>query len=197
MEHSHNHRPHRHPGNSRDECLLGTMVLNLIIPADQIYGGTVSGSMALISDALHNLSDFTSVAISYTALRLGRQKPTMQQTFGYKRFEVFAALFNVALLYVVGFFIALENWQRFQHSRPVEEIHHLHVWVSAESVALTAHIVVPDQMRSNIDGLSEAVRRLLREKFRIDHPILQFEARRHNDTGLLCRMEAGGTMDCR
>jgi cobalt-zinc-cadmium efflux system protein len=310
MEHSHNHH---HPGNTWDKRLMGTMVLNLIIPAVQIYGGIISGSMALISDALHNLSDFTSVAISYTALRLGRQKPTMQQTFGYKRLEVFAALLNVALLYGVGFFIALENWQRFQHPRPieghiviimaafaflgnmlstlmlrsgakenmnirsaflhmltdtltslvvailgvvwlykpwywldpvaswlivaliiyggwgilksalmilmnatpehiniedirqsvegidgVEEIHHLHVWnVSAESVALAAHIIVPDQMLSNIDGLSEAIRRLLHDKFRIDHPILQFETRRHDDTSLLCRMEAGGTMDCR
>jgi cobalt-zinc-cadmium efflux system protein len=311
MEHSHNH--HHHPGNSWDKRLMGTMVLNLIIPAVQIYGGIVSGSMALISDALHNLSDFTSVAISYTALRLGRHKPTMQQTFGYKRVEVFAALLNVALLYGVGFFIALENWQRIHHPRPidghiviimaafaflanmlstlmlrsgakenmnirsaflhmltdtlmslivailgivwlykpwywldpvaswlivaliiyggwgilkrtllilmnatpehidiedirrsvegidgVEEIHHLHVWnVSAESVALAAHVIVPDQMLSSIDSLSETIRRLLHEKFRIDHPILQFETRRHDDTSLLCRMEAGGTMDCR
>jgi cobalt-zinc-cadmium efflux system protein len=302
MVHNHNHDHHRE--DTWGKRLVATMILNLIIPAIQIYGGLISGSMALISDALHNLSDFTSVAISYMALRLGRQKPTVQQTFGYKRVEVLAAVLNVALLYGVGFFIALENWQRFTHPRPidghiviimaafaflanmlstlmlragakeninirsaflhmltdaltsllvailgviwlykpwywldpivswlivaliaysgwgilksamvilmnatpenidiedirqsveqvagVEEIHHLHVWnVSAESVALAAHVIVPDQMLSNIDELSEKIRFLLHDKFRIDHPILQFETRKHDDTSLLCRM---------
>jgi len=312
MVHNHKH-DHHHSESSWGKRLVVTMVLNLIIPAVQIYGGLVSGSMALISDALHNLSDFTSVAISYMALRLGRQKPTVQQTFGYKRVEVLAAVLNVALLYGVGFFIALENWRRFTHPRPieghiviimaafaflanmlsalmlragakeninirsaflhmltdalmsllvailgviwlykpwywldpvaswlivalivysgwgilkssmvilmnatpehidiedirraveqvagVEEIHHLHVWnVSAESVALAAHVIVPDQMLSNIDELSEKIRLLLHDKFRIDHPILQFETRKHDDMSLLCRMEPDGKMDCR
>ncbi|HBI47222.1 MAG TPA: cation transporter, partial [Smithella sp.] len=44
------------------------MIMNLIIPAVQIYGGIISGSMALISDALHNLSDFIALIINYAAL---------------------------------------------------------------------------------------------------------------------------------
>ncbi|MDD5171134.1 MAG: cation transporter, partial [Syntrophales bacterium] len=75
------------------------MVMNLIIPVVQIYGGIISGSMALISNALHNLSDHTSVAVSYAALRMGQRGPSPTQTFGYKRVEVFAALINIALLY--------------------------------------------------------------------------------------------------
>ena len=96
------------------------MVLNLIIPAVQIAGGIVSGSMALFSDALHNLGDFASVFISYVALRLGRRSPTPQQTFGYRRAEVFATLVNVALLYGVGFFIAIEAGKRLFHPEPIQ-----------------------------------------------------------------------------
>ena len=97
-----------------------TMVMNFIIPLIQIYGGLVTGSMALISDALHNMGDFTSLVISYMALRMGRRGPTREQTFGYKRIEVFAAVFNVALLYGVALFIAFEGWRRLYHPQPIK-----------------------------------------------------------------------------
>ena len=100
--------------------LIATMVMNLIIPAVQIYGGIVSGSMALISDALHNLSDFTSVLISYSALRIGQREPTLRHTFGYKRLEVFAAVFNVALLFGAGLYITVEGWHRLRNPQPIQ-----------------------------------------------------------------------------
>src|SRR5512137_2354076 len=108
--------------------LITTMVMNLIIPAVQIYGGILSGSMALISDALHNLSDFTSVLISYSALRIGQREPTLKHTFGYKRMEVFAAVFNVALLFGAGIYIALEGWNRLCNPLPIQG--HLVIWIA-------------------------------------------------------------------
>jgi cation diffusion facilitator family transporter len=72
------------------------MVMNLIIPVIQIYGGIISGSMALIIDALHNLNDFISLMINYAALLIGRREPTYTHTFGYKRVEIFATLISVA-----------------------------------------------------------------------------------------------------
>ena len=72
--HEHNH--HEHAEASWGKRLIVSMFMNLIIPAVQIYGGIVSGSMALISDALHNLSDFVSLVINYAALLLGRRGPT-------------------------------------------------------------------------------------------------------------------------
>ena len=108
--------------------LVTTMVMNLIIPAVQIYGGIISGSMALISDALHNLSDFTSVLISYSALRIGQREPTLKHTFGYKRLEVFAAVFNVALLFGAGIYIALEGWNRLWNPLPIKG--HLVIWIA-------------------------------------------------------------------
>lgn len=289
--------------------LVATMIMNLLIPAIQVYGGLVAGSMALISDALHNLSDFTSVLISYAALRLGRRGPTLQQTFGYKRLEVLGALLNVALLYGVGFYIAVEGWTRLQHPEPIrgslvvwvaligflgnlvstwllrrgarvnlnmraaflhmltdaltslgvavlglvwifhpwywldplvswiivamilyggwdilkrifiilmnatppgidlqairkeveaidgiEGIHHLHVWnPSSESVALAAHIIVPDQMLSRVDDLAAKVRDVLSCRFGIDHPTLQFETKPYEEAAFLCPHKNEGT----
>lgn len=113
------HHHHHHEGISLGKRLLVTMVLNLLIPVVQFIGGALSGSMALISDAVHNLSDLTSLLISYVALRMGERQPTVTQTFGYKRLEVLAALLNVALLYGAGVFIALEGWQRLWAPKPI------------------------------------------------------------------------------
>jgi cobalt-zinc-cadmium efflux system protein len=95
------------------------MIMNLIIPVVQIYGGIISGSMALISDALHNLSDFIALIINYAALLLGRRGPTYKQTFGYKRVEILATLVSVGLLYGTGFYIAIEAWHRFLNPQPI------------------------------------------------------------------------------
>ena len=100
--------------------LLVTMVMNLIIPAVQIFIGVMAGSIALISDALHNLGDFISVLISYVVLRIGQRGPTLKHTFGYKRLEVFAAVFSVALLYGIGFYIAVEGWKRLQNPQAIQ-----------------------------------------------------------------------------
>jgi cobalt-zinc-cadmium efflux system protein len=293
---------HDHPETSWGRRLIATMIMNLIIPAVQIYGGILSGSMALISDALHNLMDFLSVLISYAALRLGLRGPTLEQTFGYKRLEVLGALLNVALLFGASFYILVESWGRLQDPQPIkaiiviwvaligfaanlistimlragakvnlnmrgaflhmltdaltslgvallgviwlyrpwywldpvvstliivlilysgwdilkealdilmnatppgidlqeikrevealegiEDIHHLHVWsISSGQVALAAHLIVQDQMLCKVDELAARVRDLLSDRFRIQHPILQFETRAYETTGLLC-----------
>jgi len=110
---------HHHKPISWGKRLLVTMIMNLLIPLVQIVGGVLSGSMALISDAVHNLSDFASLLISYVALRMGERQPTVLQTFGYKRLEVLAALLNVTLLYGAAAFIAIEGWQRLLTPQPI------------------------------------------------------------------------------
>jgi cobalt-zinc-cadmium efflux system protein len=115
--HQHNH--HQNNEESWGRRLVASMVMNLIIPVAQIYGGIVSGSMALISDALHNLSDFVSLVINYAALIIGKRGPTEKHTFGYKRVEIFATLISVALLYGAAFYIAAEAWQRLRTPQPI------------------------------------------------------------------------------
>ena len=122
------HHNHNHEEASWGKRLVVSMIMNLIIPVVQIYGGIISGSMALISDALHNLSDFISLVINYAALAIGKRGPSHQQTFGYKRVEIFATLISVGLLYGTGFYIAIEAWHRFVNPQPIAG--QLVIWIA-------------------------------------------------------------------
>ncbi|NLI34187.1 MAG: cation diffusion facilitator family transporter, partial [Deltaproteobacteria bacterium] len=107
-----------HTVNVRDSSgprLLMTLGLNLLIPVVQVMGGIHARSMALISDAAHNFSDFTAVLIAYVANRIGRKGASAENTFGYRRAEVLAASLNVALLVGAAAFIIYEAIHRLHH----------------------------------------------------------------------------------
>lgn len=107
---------HHHAENVEDTSgtrLLITLALNLIIPVIQVIAGVFANSMALISDATHNFSDFMAVLISYIAYRIGKKGATNQNTFGYRRAEIMAALLNVTLLAGACIFILYGAFQRF------------------------------------------------------------------------------------
>lgn len=96
-----------------------TLGLNLLIPVVQVMGGIQARSMALISDAAHNFSDFTAVLIAYVANRIGRKGASAENTFGYRRAEVLAASLNVALLVGAAAFIIYEAIHRLHHPEAV------------------------------------------------------------------------------
>jgi len=109
----HNHSHHHHNKLSSKK-LLFSIILNIFITASQIIGGIISGSLALISDAVHNLSDVISLIISYIANYLtNKKKQTLHQTFGYKRAEIIAAFLNSATLIIIAVFLAIEAVKRF------------------------------------------------------------------------------------
>ncbi len=100
-ENAHHHHHHSHsydPESNTGSRLLITLALNFIIPVAQIIGGLIANSVALISDAVHNFSDFTAILISYIAFRIGQRGATVFNTFGYRRAEIMAAMINVLLL---------------------------------------------------------------------------------------------------
>jgi len=99
--------------------LLITLALNFIIPVVQIAGGLVANSMALISDAIHNLSDFTAILISYIAFRIGRRGASVTSTFGYQRAEIMAALLNVTVLTAASVFIVYGAAQRLMNPEAI------------------------------------------------------------------------------
>ncbi|MBF0230993.1 MAG: cation transporter [Desulfamplus sp.] len=96
--HNHHHSHSYDPEANTGSRLLITLALNFIIPVAQIIGGLIANSVALISDAVHNFSDFTAILISYIAFRIGQRGATVFNTFGYRRAEIMAALINVLLL---------------------------------------------------------------------------------------------------
>lgn len=112
---------HQHEGvkDTSGSRLLLTLVLNLIIPVAQVIGGVYAHSMALISDATHNFSDFVAVLLAYIAHRIGRKRASIQNTFGYKRAEILAAAMNVAILLGASAFIVYGAVNRFYHPQAV------------------------------------------------------------------------------
>lgn len=109
---AHNHS-YSHKVNSTSGRLIITVILNFIITIAQIIGGIISGSLALISDALHNLSDALSMVISYVALRLKRKDSSYNHTFGLKRAEILAAFINSSVLVGISIYLFYEAVVRF------------------------------------------------------------------------------------
>jgi len=106
--------------------------LNLIIPVIQIIAGTYAHSMALISDATHNFSDFTAILISYIAYRIGKKGATPQNTFGYRRVEIMAALLNVMILAGASIFILYGAFKRL--SSPEIVSGEIVIWAAAVGI---------------------------------------------------------------
>jgi len=123
--------------NNKESRLIISAGLNLTTTLAQIIGGIASGSLSLISDALHNLSDTAALVISLFAVRLAKRKNTEAQTFGYKRAEILAALFNACVLVVVSIFLFKEAIARFAHPHPINSV----LMLSVASVGLIANIV--------------------------------------------------------
>lgn len=107
-----------HQVNSKNLAI--TVILNIIITVGELIGGILSGSMALITDAVHNFSDVLALVISYVANRLAKKKPTTQQTYGYRRSEILAAFVNSVTLIVLAFFILYEASSRLFMPREIK-----------------------------------------------------------------------------
>jgi len=126
-----------HKENKKESRLIISAGLNFATTVAQIIGGIFSGSLSLISDALHNLSDTVALVISFFAVRLAKRKNTEAQTFGYKRAEILAALFNACALVVISVFLFKEAIARFTHPHPINSI----LMLSVALVGLVANIV--------------------------------------------------------
>ena len=118
MGHDHNH----HGVNTTSGRLIITMLLNFVITIAQIIGGIISGSLALISDALHNFSDGIAVILSYIAIKLKQKDNSHRHTFGLKRAEILAAVINSAVLIVIYFFLFYEAVSRFLEPHKIEAV---------------------------------------------------------------------------
>ena len=106
--------------NSTGSRLIITMLLNFVITIAEIIGGILSGSLSLISDALHNFSDGIAVIISYFAIQLKKKPNTEKHTFGFKRAEILAALINAAALVAISIYLFYESIIRLISPQEVE-----------------------------------------------------------------------------
>jgi cobalt-zinc-cadmium efflux system protein len=103
-----------------DKRLLVAIGVNVLLTVAQIIGGVFAGSLALIADAIHNLSDAAALAIALIARRIARTPADADHTFGHGRAELIGAVFNLSWLIFIGLFLIVEAIKRLLDPQPVE-----------------------------------------------------------------------------
>ena len=121
MGHHHIHGHHHHH-STEGRNLLFTVILNFVITITEFIGGIFSNSLALISDAIHNLSDAVALLITYATVRISKKSSNPQNTFGYKRIQILAALFNSVTLIVICVYLLYEAYFRFFNPEPIKSV---------------------------------------------------------------------------
>ncbi len=133
-----NPKIHKHTVSGKN--LMVSILLNTAITIAQVVGGVVSGSLALISDALHNFSDVLSLLFSLVAHKLSRRKASTSQTFGYKRAELLAAFINASTLLVVAFILIYHALFRLIKPEPIES--NLVIWLALLGILVNGFSVL-------------------------------------------------------
>lgn len=124
MAHSHNHgHGHHHHGEDTTEGRLWISIfLNLVITLAEFIGGIISNSLALLSDALHNLNDTASLGISLVARKISKKEANQDKTFGYKRAEIIGAFINLITLVIIALYLIKEGIERFYNPQPIDGV---------------------------------------------------------------------------
>jgi len=113
------HHHHSTDEGGNKSLLLATL-LNVFITVVEIIGGIMANSLALLSDALHNLSDTIAIFLAYVARKVSQRKSDEKKTFGYKRIEILAAFFNALVLIGISIFLVYEAILRFSDPEPIK-----------------------------------------------------------------------------
>lgn len=120
-----------------EKHLIITMFINFVITIAEIIGGVLAGSLALVSDALHNFSDAVALLISYFAIQLKKKPNTEKHTFGYKRAEILAALVNSAVLVAISIYLFYESVVRLLYPQEIKG----GLMVIVATIGLVANVV--------------------------------------------------------
>ena len=120
-DHGHGGHDHAHDlrGTSRRSLLIALGLISVYVVAE-VVGGILSGSLALIADAGHMLTDAAAILMALIAMWIGERKASVARTFGYYRTEVLAALINVFALWLIGAWVLFEAYHRFKHGSDID-----------------------------------------------------------------------------
>ncbi len=117
MSASHNHAL---PSTRNERSLWIALVLTSSFMVAEVVAGVMTGSLALISDAAHMLTDAAALAIALAAVRIAKRPADASRTYGYHRFEILAAAFNALMLFGVAIYILVEAYGRFRKPAEIE-----------------------------------------------------------------------------
>lgn len=117
-DHDHSAPGHSHVPTSERKMAIAAALTGGFMLAE-VFGGIISGSLALIADAGHMLTDFASLALAWFAIRLSRRPADWRLTYGFDRFSVLAALVNGLSLFAIAIWIVFEAVERFNNPHPI------------------------------------------------------------------------------
>ncbi len=120
--------PGHHHGSGNEKAIGMAALLIGAFMLVEVYGGIISGSLALLADAGHMLADFGSLVLAWCAFRLARRPADWKRTYGFDRFSVLAAFVNSLSLFAIAGWICFEAYKRLND--PVEVIGGLMLWVA-------------------------------------------------------------------
>lgn len=154
MEH-HHHHTHPAPDLQKlNRSFIIGIVLNVAFVLAEACAGFYYDSLALLSDAGHNLSDVVSLVLALFALRLSLAKPSLQYTYGYKKSTVLVSLLNAAILFLAVAVILYESIDKLRHPAPLDG--GAIAWVAALGIvvnAFTAYLFFADKSKDlNVKG---------------------------------------------
>ncbi len=154
VHHGHAGHHHHHMPASLSRIFILCIVLNLLFVGIEAAVGFVSGSVGLLSDAGHNLSDVFSLLIALLAIRMSMVRPGRKFTYGYKKLTVLASLMNAVILLVAVGAIVVESIARLNHPQPVSGA--AISWTAGAGIlinGLTAWLLMRDQEKDlNVKG---------------------------------------------
>ncbi|MYK56830.1 MAG: cation transporter [Acidimicrobiia bacterium] len=124
----HDHGGHDHGGHDHSHDLRGaskrSLIVALVLIAGfmfaEVIGGILSGSLALLSDAGHMITDAASIALALFAMKVAERPPSAERTFGYRRAEVLAAMLNALSLWLIAAWVLFEAYHRLQDVPEIE-----------------------------------------------------------------------------
>ena len=116
------HAGHNHGAGASTRRLAIALSLTSVFLVAELVGAFLFDSLALLSDAAHMFTDSAALAIALAAVKIGQRPPDDKRTFGYRRFEILAAVFNAILLFAVAGYVLIEGIGRFFDPKPVESV---------------------------------------------------------------------------
>ena len=131
-DHDHGHAHHHHGANERSVGLAAVLTGGFMFA--EIVGGFLAGSLALLADAGHMLTDFASLSLAWFAFRLTRRPADWRRTYGFDRFAVLVAFVNGIALFAIAAWIGIEAWRRL--ASPVEVHGAPMLWVAVTGLAV-------------------------------------------------------------
>ncbi|TWX65991.1 cation transporter [Colwellia demingiae] len=151
MSDSNNTHSHSH-AHSHDGKLSMAVFINILLTIVQIIGGIFSGSLSLIADALHNLSDAGAIVIAIVARKIARKPANSQMTFGFKRAEIIGALINSTTLIILGVYLIYASIEKYFNPQPIDGW--IVVWIASIALvidSITAWLTYQAGAKNNLN----------------------------------------------